>query len=239
MGRSSRASTMEARSRFRPMPESMGVALSALILLVAAAAGVSCGQRPGVHRPVVALGEAAIGVNNGENRGPATIVVKTIKTIMTKGSKSAPGPFKLCPVQGNGYFSDDFGAPRFAGGFHLHAGNDIVAPMGTPIVAPFDGTASARPSVLGGNAVTVRGSEGFAYNAHLVAYGKLGPVGTGDVVGYVGNTGDAQGGPAHDHFEWHPTPIPAPASLHVSPYGQRLVGGAVDPYPLLIAACAR
>ena len=58
--------------------------------------------------------------------------------------------------------------------------------MGTPIVAPFDGAASASPSVLGGNAVTVRGSHGFVSNAHLVAYGKLGPVGTGDVVGYVG-----------------------------------------------------
>jgi murein DD-endopeptidase MepM/ murein hydrolase activator NlpD len=206
---------------------------------MAAGSSVACGQRPGVHRSVVALGEADVGANNGENRGPATIVIRTVRTIVAKGSPGASGPLKICPVQGNGYFSDDFGAPRFAGGFHLHAGNDIVAPVGTPIVAPFAGTASATPSVLGGNAVTVRGSEGFAYNAHLVAYGRLGPVRTGDVVGYVGNTGDARGGAAHDHFEWHPNRIPPPGALHVSPYRQRLIGGAIDPYPLLIAACAR
>ena len=111
----------------------------------------------------------------------------------------------------------------------------MFAPLGTPIVAPFDGTAIATPNGLGGNAVTVYGAEGYVYNAHLVSYGKLGAVKVGTVVGYVGNTGDAMGGPYHDHFEWHPTATPS--QPWVSPYGFGTIGGAVDPYPYLTAAC--
>ena len=147
------------------------------------------------------------------------------------------GPFELCPVQGPVRFADDFGAPRYAGGFHLHAGIDILAPLGTPVVAPFPGTAVEARGALGGLAVTVYGEEGYVYNAHLARIGALGPVGPGTVIGYVGNTGDAAGGPAHDHFEWHPGVIPA--DLPVSPYGQSLIGTAVDPYPYLTEVCAR
>src|SRR5204862_6579412 len=60
---------------------------------------------------------------------------------------------------------------------------------------------------------------------------------TGDVVGFVGNTGDAAGGPWHDHFEWHPAQVPARA--HMSPYGVAGLEGAVDPCPYLLAACGR
>jgi murein DD-endopeptidase MepM/ murein hydrolase activator NlpD len=60
------------------------------------------------------------------------------------------------------------------------------------------------PNRLGGLAVDVYGADGHVYNAHLSAYGKLGDVKTGDVIGYVGSTG----GP-HDYFEWHPGNGPA------------------------------
>jgi murein DD-endopeptidase MepM/ murein hydrolase activator NlpD len=123
----------------------------------------------------------------------------------------APGiaTFAVCPVDAPRSFTDDFGAPRWAGGYHQHAGIDIFAPMGTPIRAPFDGTAEATPNGLGGEAVKVHGELGFVYNAHLSGYAQLGSVDAGDVIGYVGNTGDAQGGLAHDHFEWHPGGGPA------------------------------
>jgi murein DD-endopeptidase MepM/ murein hydrolase activator NlpD len=94
----------------------------------------------------------------------------------------------------------------------------MMAAEGQPIVAPFDGIAESGHNWLGGNAVYVRGENGYVYNAHLSAYGKLGEVQAGDVIGYVGSTGDA-GGP-HDHFEWHP--------------GN---GGAVDAYQYLMAVC--
>jgi murein DD-endopeptidase MepM/ murein hydrolase activator NlpD len=152
---------------------------------------------------------------------------------------SAQGPFKACPVQDQFSVSDGFGAPRYAGGYHPHAGNDIIAQQYAPIVAPFDGVAEATPNTLGGNAVIVRGDHGYVYNAHLVAYGNLGPVHAGDVIGYVGNTGDAQGGPYHDHFEWHP--YRSPSVLWRSPYGYTTVDSgtapAVDPFPYLEQAC--
>jgi murein DD-endopeptidase MepM/ murein hydrolase activator NlpD len=131
-------------------------------------------------------------------------------------------PFAVCPVDGPHAVADDFGIwvhhPEKWGGDHVHQGNDISAPMGTPIVAPFDGTAVASPNKIGGQAVKVYGKYGYVYNAHLSAYGSLGEVTKGTVIGYVGATGNA-GGP-HDHFEWHP--------------GN---GDAVDPHPFLMLVC--
>ncbi|HEX5951064.1 MAG TPA: peptidoglycan DD-metalloendopeptidase family protein [Actinomycetota bacterium] len=131
-------------------------------------------------------------------------------------------PFGLCPVQGPHAISDSFGIwvhrSKARGGDHVHQGNDISAPMGTPIVAPFDGNAVTAENDMGGMAVKVYGKYGYVYNAHLSRYGKLGPVSEGDVIGYVGATGNA-GGP-HDHFEWHP--------------GN---GVAADPYPFLMMVC--
>jgi murein DD-endopeptidase MepM/ murein hydrolase activator NlpD len=144
---------------------------------------------------------------------------------------------KMCPVQGTTYFSDGFGAPRYGGGYHLHAGVDLVTARGTPIVAPFDGVARTSYNTLGGNAVYVTGEDGYVYNAHLDHYSPLsnGPVKTGDVIGYVGDTGDAIGTP-HDHFEFHPF-FPVPPDWPVSFYGYRVIGTALNPYPLLVYAC--
>jgi murein DD-endopeptidase MepM/ murein hydrolase activator NlpD len=146
-----------------------------------------------------------------------------------------PGPLFVCPVDNPHAYGDSFGAPRYAGGYHPHAGNDILAPEGTPIRAPFDGTAQADANGLGGNAVIVYGAGGYVYNAHLSAYGTLGQVTTGTVIGYVGNTGDAQGGPFHDHFEWHPNVLPA--NPYRSAYGYTVIGSAIDPYPYLNEVC--
>jgi peptidoglycan hydrolase CwlO-like protein len=148
------------------------------------------------------------------------------------------GIFHYCPVDQPRAVYDGFGAPRYAGGYHPHAGDDIVAPMGTPIRAPFDGTAHSSWNTLGGNAVYVYGPQGYVYNAHLSAYSdhSNGPVQAGDIIGYVGDTGDAQGGITHDHFEWHPNVIPS--NWPVSPYGySTLPTGAVNPYPLLSEVC--
>jgi peptidoglycan hydrolase CwlO-like protein len=144
---------------------------------------------------------------------------------------------QVCPVDQPRAIYDGFGAPRYAGGYHPHAGNDIVAPMGTQIRSPFDGVAVSSWNSLGGNSEYVYGAEGYVYNAHLSGYADLsdGPVHAGDVIGYVGNTGDAQGGVTHDHFEWHPKVIPQ--NWAVSPYGYRVIGSALNPYPLLQQVC--
>jgi murein DD-endopeptidase MepM/ murein hydrolase activator NlpD len=95
-----------------------------------------------------------------------------------------------------------------------------MAPGGTPIRAPFDGTVKKSTSWAGGLGVYVHGKRGFVFNAHLSRFGKLGKVKVGDIVGYVGNSGNARGGSPHDHFEWHPRG-----------------GRAVNPFRLLNAAC--
>ena len=131
-------------------------------------------------------------------------------------------PFSVCPVVGPVAIADDFGImvhhPPKQGGDHIHQGNDMLAPMGAPIVAPFDGEAVEASNHIGGMAVEVFGEFGYVYNAHLSAFGQLGTVEAGDVIGYVGATGNA-GGP-HDHFEWHPDN-----------------GKAVDPHEFLLMVC--
>jgi murein DD-endopeptidase MepM/ murein hydrolase activator NlpD len=129
-------------------------------------------------------------------------------------------PLAVCPVGGSHAIADNFGDPRPepGGGFHWHQGDDIMAAMGTPILAPFDGVASVSRSALGGLGVYVQGEHGYVYNAHLSLLGTLGEVQAGDVVGYVGSTGHSSG--PHDHFEWHPED-----------------GPAVDPYEYLMLVC--
>jgi peptidoglycan hydrolase CwlO-like protein len=150
--------------------------------------------------------------------------------------KGFVNPLRVCPVDNPRAFGDGFGAPRYAGGFHLHAGNDIVSNYGVPIRAPFDGTAKSSYNALGGNSEYVYGASGYVYNAHLDHYAPKsnGPVKAGDIIGYVGDTGDAIGTP-HDHFEWHPYTVPAnwPASF----YGYVTIGSAVNPYPVLVDVC--
>ncbi|HEY2964971.1 MAG TPA: peptidoglycan DD-metalloendopeptidase family protein [Actinomycetota bacterium] len=141
--------------------------------------------------------------------------------------------FKICPVGQPHAVYDGFGAPRYAGGYHPHAGDDIIAPLGTPIYAPFDGYAQAGYNSLGGNSVDVYGDLGYAYNAHLMQPGFTGQVSAGDVIGYVGATGDTS--TPHDHFEWHPNVIPS--NWQVSPYGYSVIGDAVNPFPLLSLVC--
>jgi murein DD-endopeptidase MepM/ murein hydrolase activator NlpD len=130
------------------------------------------------------------------------------------------GILEVCPIQGWNDVADNFGITVRLPGVpvHRHMGNDIAAFAGTPIVAPFDGYASATTGELGGLEVRVYGNLGYVYNAHLSAVGTLGTVRTGEVIGYVGSTGDATA--PHDHFEWHPGD-----------------GVAVDPYPYLSASC--
>ena len=194
----------------------------ALALLLSA-----CGQWEGAHQPTYhELASRRLGANapiprdNGENSGPPAkqfrrVIVKKVRRVVR-----GDGPFYICPVQAKGYYSDDFGAPRYAGGYHPHEGNDIFAEFGSPIVAPFDGRAVTAANRLGGLAVKVFGRQGYVYNAHLIAYGKMGEVKAGTVIGYVGNSGDAIGGPPHNHFEWHPRN-----------------GRAVNPYPYLQEVC--
>ena len=126
-----------------------------------------------------------------------------------------------CPVPGAS-FINDWGFPRSGG--RRHQGTDVFAARGTPTVAVGNGTVSLKSSSLGGITLYLRTSQAMYYYAHLDSYaagiGNGTAVKTGQVVGYVGNTGNAIGTSPHLHFQIHPGG-----------------GGPVNPYPTLRASC--
>lgn len=127
------------------------------------------------------------------------------------------------PVRGVSMRSvrDTWGAPR--GADRRHEGTDIFAPRGTPVVATTRGLVwRTGDNRLGGTVVWVLGPGGdLHYYAHLDRTAELQPrqrVAPGDVIGYVGNTGNAAGTRPHLHYGIY-----------------RRAGGAINPYPLLAA----
>jgi peptidase M23-like protein len=138
------------------------------------------------------------------------------------------------PVVGQVQYIDDFGAPRSGG---AHQGNDLMAAKKSPAVAAESGTVKYwTTSRSAGCMLYLYGESGtIYYYIHLnndltakndnrgkcvkgVAYTvKTGArVSAGQQVGYVGDSGDANGGMSHLHFEVHPRG-----------------GHAVSPYPYL------
>jgi murein DD-endopeptidase MepM/ murein hydrolase activator NlpD/uncharacterized protein YkwD len=132
----------------------------------------------------------------------------------------------IFPVIGKVSWTDTFGAPR-GGGRRSHLGQDLMAPKMTPVVAAFDGVVVVRRSsgVGGHNMLTLQGDNGWtAEYMHLnndtpgtddgmgtaeyafVAGLKSGDrVIAGQMLGWVGDSGNAEDSGAHLHFElWGP-----------------------------------
>ena len=116
------------------------------------------------------------------------------------------------------HLTDTWGAARSQG--RSHEGIDIFAARGTPIQATTQGIVSkVGEDALGGRVVMIVGPGGAGhYYAHLEDYADISPndwVNAGDIIGYVGDSGNAKGTPPHVH------------------YGIYINGSAVNPYPLL------
>jgi murein DD-endopeptidase MepM/ murein hydrolase activator NlpD len=123
-----------------------------------------------------------------------------------------------CPVRGRVSFVNDWGFPRPGGRFH--DGNDLMAKRGTPVVAPVGGKVTRQENRLGGRALILQGADGVRYYfAHLDSYAATGQVHRGQVIGSVGDSGAAKGGPPHLHME------------------MKLASALVNPYPSTKAAC--
>jgi hypothetical protein len=153
--------------------------------------------------------------------------------------KPQPKKQLVFPVLGTAQLTDDFGAPRAQG---PHEGNDILAPRHALALAAEAGKVRFQAgSTRGGCMLYLDGRSGTTYvyihlNNDLTAgndnrggcrMGVAFPrglksgarVAAGQPVGFVGDSGDADGIQPHLHFE-------------VRPGG----GRAVNPYPLLLAA---
>lgn len=123
-----------------------------------------------------------------------------------------------CPVAVDSQFDDSWGDARSGG--RRHEGVDMAAPRGSAVIAAAAGFAEFTTSGAGGNAIWLTTPNGDKfYYAHLDDWeGSSRLVRGGDVVGYVGSTGNARGD--HLHFEVRPG------------------GVAVNPYPFVEQACS-
>jgi hypothetical protein len=172
-------------------------------------------------------------------RFPAVALLLLLALGLAAGSALAANPKKgvvptlIFPVAGDVTYIDDFGQPRPGG---LHQGNDLMGVKKTPVVAVESGkiefwTTSANAGCM----LYLYGDSGTTYYyIHLnndltmkndnrgkcvpgVSYARSlkdgARVQAGQVVGYLGDSGDANGIASHLHFEVHPNGGPA-----VTPY---------------------
>ena len=154
------------------------------------------------------------------------------------GGKVKPQPLKVqpkltagryvFPVFGPTSYIDTFGAKR--ADVTYHHGDDIFGSLGQPLVACTDGIVfSVGFNKIGGNRLWIVDKAGNQfYYAHLSAFALNAVNGAhvkaGQVIGFMGDTGDAEGTPFHLHFEIHPVSF-----LYLG------YDGAVDPTPYLNA----
>src|SRR5438552_1361159 len=138
------------------------------------------------------------GVAKGDSTGTAVNGLLALGQSLSTGTVALADWGSLTAVSGGGS-----GSP--ATGYH-----GSVAALGAPILAVAAGTVfSVGWNKIGGNRLWLRDGQGnLFYYAHLSAFTPLAvngnKVNAGDVLGFVGNTGDAQGTPTHLHFEIHP-----------------------------------
>lgn len=136
----------------------------------------------------------------------------------------------IVPVQGvpPTALRRDFNDRR--GGGRMHGALDILAPKGTPVVAVTDGTIRKLFTSNAGGLTIYHydvAEERCYYYAHLDRYApglvEGMTVAQGDVIGYVGTTGNAPPRTPHLHF----------SVLVLTPTKEWWKGESIDPYPLL------
>ncbi len=142
------------------------------------------------------------------------------------------------PVSGTYSYRNDFAEPR-DGGSREHLGIDIIASKMTPLVSAVDGivTFIAIPQASWGYAITIRDSEGYQYrylhinndspgtddglggveHAYAPELKRGSAVTKGQLIGWVGDSGNAEGTVSHLHFE-----IRSPDRTPINPYDSLL-----------------
>lgn len=152
---------------------------------------------------------------------------KPAKPRVSPERRLARGRF-VFPVYGDVRCADDFGAFRELGD---HEGNDCFAAFGSPVLAVADGTLNRVGTLpISGNRLWLETKRGDSFfYAHLSAFGAEAVSGrrvkAGTLLGFTGNTGNAEPTPPHVHFEIHP--------------GDQRRRAAIDPHEILQAWQAR
>ncbi len=141
--------------------------------------------------------------------------------------------FGRFPIGGYATFVDDWWYPRFTPTFHLHQGTDIFAAHGTPVRSPVDGVLKQGNGAVGGLAAYVTQPDGtYFYLAHLSAFAPGQSTGqqvkVGDIVGFVGDSGNAAGGAPHVHMQMHPRGGPP---VNPKPYLDQFISEALATVP--------
>ena len=138
--------------------------------------------------------------------------VTTVRLAHARRVHPALAPTRFVfPLLGHYAVPSNFGSGR--AGLDWHHGDDLFASRGTPVVAVTSGVVfSVGWQNLGGHRLWLRDAQGNEfYYAHLARYATAAHNGAivraGQVLGYVGTSGDAEHTPPHLHFEVHPKPL--------------------------------
>jgi murein DD-endopeptidase MepM/ murein hydrolase activator NlpD len=161
---------------------------------------------------------------------------RAVASVGVSSPARGTGMLSVFPLIGDYSYFDDFGAARHQGS---HEGTDIMADKGTPLVAVADGVmkrVQRTETGLGGIYVWLQRADGTEYYyAHMASIATGIEPGTrvsaGQVIGTVGNTGDARYGAHHLHFE-----IRTGGTTPINPYTHLV---AVDPTRQSSAALRR
>ena len=172
------------------------------------------------------------GATRTGTRAPAPVPVATAKGMAAPAQtpQASDAPALLLPVQGIGpeQLHDTFTDARSAG--RSHDAIDIMAAAGTPVLAVADGHVEKLfDSERGGLTIYQFEPDGRLayYYAHLQGYAEGlaegQPLKRGQVIGYVGSTGNASLAAPHLHF----------AIFVLGPEKRWWEGTAINPYPIL------
>ncbi|MDO8504494.1 MAG: peptidoglycan-binding protein, partial [Candidatus Liptonbacteria bacterium] len=129
----------------------------------------------------------------------------------------------MFPVGGPSVFRDDFNEPRGTDGTREHLGIDIIADKMTPVVSAVDGEVSyaVTPEASWGYSISIRDADGYSYrylhlnndtpgtddgnggetNAYAPGIRRGVRVVKGQLIGWVGDSGNAENTVSHLHFE--------------------------------------
>jgi hypothetical protein len=158
------------------------------------------------------------------------------------------------PVVGVVSYGDDFQDPR-SGGARVHEGNDIMGKKMQLLVAAVDGTITKvnYPEATWGYSVTITDSEGYRYNylhmnndtpgtddkkgdgffAYAPDVQDGNPVVKGQLIGYMGDSGNAEGTSPHLHFEIRAPGSNDPLNPYFSLKAAPRIPAPTSPYPKL------